>query len=128
MQPMSHASDAAFPQERSPGKRARCLVPYCDGNHRQLGLWRSSLTWCSHDGVAVALASVRAVLHLQIFGLAPEALPHDVERLPLEPAQGGSDVSRRFNALLECVVGPACMRTDDICIGYIYTYMCSTRC
>ena len=42
---------------------------------------------------------------VQIFGLAPEALPHDVERLPLEPAQGGSDVSRRFNALLECVPG-----------------------
>jgi hypothetical protein len=42
---------------------------------------------------------------VQIFGLAPEALPHDVERLPLDPAQGGSDVSRRFNALLECVLG-----------------------
>jgi protein transport protein SEC24 len=54
---------------------------------------RLFLLWLGH--------SISRDFVAQIFGLAPEALPHDVERLPLEPAQGSSDVSRRFNALLE---------------------------
>ena len=44
------------------------------------------------------------VLLPQIFGLDPANMPHEVERRPLEPAQGDSDVSCRFNALLGCVI------------------------
>jgi hypothetical protein len=64
------------------------------------------------------------VLAPQIFGVAPDGLPAEVERLPLEPAQGGSDVSRRFNALLECVAGPYVYPMPSCCTALVQ--LCTT--
>lgn len=40
---------------------------------------------------------------VQVFGMAPSALPHDGQGLAVEPEKPGSDVSKRINAVIGCV-------------------------